>query len=97
MLTHVRLCFDALEHDNQTNVYKIQEHEIIDPCTINMKTSLFGQSDLVLLLLVIVKTWFLLSSRYHLYALWKNHSYFAYPTLMVAKAKTIKRAKYITK
>ncbi|XP_066928394.1 THO complex subunit 2-like [Clytia hemisphaerica] len=35
--------------------------------------------------------------RYHLYALWKNYSYYTHPLLIVVKAKTIKRAKYITK
>ena len=35
--------------------------------------------------------------RYRLYAFWKNHSYSVHPSLIVAKAKTIKKAKYITK
>ncbi|XP_057313993.1 THO complex subunit 2-like [Hydractinia symbiolongicarpus] len=35
--------------------------------------------------------------RYRLYATWKNHSYMYHPKLILTKAKTIKRAKYITK
>ena len=35
--------------------------------------------------------------RYHLYARWKNYSYSMHPILVTTKAKTIKRAKYITK
>jgi len=35
--------------------------------------------------------------RYRLYAYWKNYAYTIHPALIVAKAKTIKRAKYITK
>ncbi|XP_047126503.1 THO complex subunit 2 isoform X2 [Hydra vulgaris] len=35
--------------------------------------------------------------RYRLYALWKNQTYSVHPKLILAKAKIIKRAKYITK
>ena len=35
--------------------------------------------------------------RYRLFALWKNRSYALNPKLVVTKAKTMKRAKYITK
>merc|ERR1719494_262381 len=35
--------------------------------------------------------------RYRLYARWKNSSYSSHPRLILAKAQTIKRAKYITK
>ena len=35
--------------------------------------------------------------RYHLYGRWKNDSYDKHPELMVAKATTLNRAKYIMK
>jgi len=35
--------------------------------------------------------------RYQLYGYWKNHSYELYPSLLLAKALTINRAKYIMK
>lgn len=35
--------------------------------------------------------------RYRLYGQWKNESYSNHPKMVVAKAATIKRAKYITK
>ncbi len=39
----------------------------------------------------------LLFSRYCLYGRWKNHSYNLHSKLIDAKAKTIKKAKYIAK
>ena len=36
-------------------------------------------------------------TRYRLYGQWKNESYSSHPRLVLAKAATIKRAKYITK
>ncbi|XP_068717940.1 THO complex subunit 2-like [Montipora capricornis] len=35
--------------------------------------------------------------RYRLYGQWKNESYLSHPRMLLAKAATIKRAKYITK